>query len=255
MKNLLKPAKRMIIKNAPLIMTGIGTVGIFVTAFFSAKAAPKAVHAIEEAEKHKGAPLTKLEKFKTGAPFFIPAAASSVITAGNVIGAGALGYSRQMALTGLLSASECALKEYQNKVAETIGEKQAREIKESIQSEHLHTALAAQPSPGIGVIRTGHGDELFLDDYSGRLFYSSETAILRAVNDYNAKIISSDNYASLNEFYDEFYMNLPHIKAGDYVGYNVDQLLEVRFLYEEPNHVYRIMTFENLPFADFARRY
>lgn len=60
-------------KNSPTILTILGTIGVVGTAIMTAKATPKAMRLIDEAEKKKGEELSKWETIQVAAPTYIPA--------------------------------------------------------------------------------------------------------------------------------------------------------------------------------------
>ena len=57
--------------NASTILTGLGIIGIAATTITTVKATPKTLRLIEEAEKEKGAKLTKWETVKIASPSYI----------------------------------------------------------------------------------------------------------------------------------------------------------------------------------------
>lgn len=123
-------------------------------------------------------------------------------------------------MAGLYSASEAALREYQQKVVEKVGEEGDHEIRNAIAKDKVDKQSANSPS--IPVI--GTGGYLCLDSLSGRLFRSSRDWILKAVNETNRMIIG-DMWITLNEFYGE--LGLDPISLGESVGWNVDRLIEI----------------------------
>ena len=66
--NVTKLVKRVttsISKRSPEILTGIGIAGMVTAGVLAVKATPKAMLLLEEAEKEKNEPLTKMEVVKT----------------------------------------------------------------------------------------------------------------------------------------------------------------------------------------------
>lgn len=110
--------------------------------------------------------------------------------------------------------SETALTEYRDKVVETIGEKKEKEIRESIDKDHLD----ANPLSKSDIIVTDNGDTLCLDYQSGRYFKSTIDKINKAENELNRRMLR-DEYVSLNDFYDE--LGLEHTKLGYDLGWNI----------------------------------
>lgn len=59
-------------RHSPTILTFVGAAGVVVTVVMSAKATPKAMKLLEEAEKKKGEELDKLETIRAAAwPIFL----------------------------------------------------------------------------------------------------------------------------------------------------------------------------------------
>ena len=54
--------KKYLQHNTPVILSGLASIGVVVTAVTAVKATPKAIQLLEEAEKSKGEELSKWEK-------------------------------------------------------------------------------------------------------------------------------------------------------------------------------------------------
>ena len=112
--------------------------------------------------------------------------------------------------------SESALKEYQEKVVETIGEKKEQAIQDAVAKDRIEK----NPVSTNEVIITEKGDTLCLDYPSGRYFKSDREKINKAVNELNRRM-RDEMYISLNEFYYE--IGLSGIGIGEELGWNIDQ--------------------------------
>lgn len=215
-------------KNSPTLLTGIGVTGLISTAVLTRKGTIKAL-AILDDELVERNPSVKIhpsidrisdeftfkEKVKLTWKCYVPAAALGAITIGCMVGANKINLRRNAALAGLYSLSETALKEYQAKVVEKIGEGKAKEIKDEIKQD----IVDRNPVSSHGIIRTGHGDTLCYDEYSGRYFYSDMNDIKAAVNNIN-RTLRLDNEVCLNEFYSE--IGLGRVKMGDLLVWYID---------------------------------
>ena len=121
--------RRTVIKNSPAILTGMGVLGVFTTVYAAVDATPKAMQILEErrAEEldanEEFSDFTKWEMFKEVWKCYIPTFISGAVTITAIVSANSVNQRRNAALIGLYSLSENALKEYKNKVVETIGEK------------------------------------------------------------------------------------------------------------------------------------
>lgn len=245
--NLWKPAMTFLKKNAPAILTGAACVGTIVTAIFSAKATPTALKLIEEAKQEKRDELTTAEKIKAGWRPYIPAGASGLATMACMIGATVLGHRHEAALMSVITAGECLASDYRNEVKKALGEDKERDIHNAAVEHRMEQALTC--TGGLGIIDTGHGDELFYDDWSGRFFKSSMTSILEGVAKFNVGLHSL-GYSSMNEFYGLDEINLPLIDSGRDVGYKEDYPMKVDF-YHESRGLYKCLTYDNPPKSDF----
>lgn len=217
-------------KNSPAILTGLGVVGVVGTVIFASQASVKADDTVKamkadrqvayENEEVDTPEVSKKEIVKAVAPIYIPTVLTGAVTIGCIIGANSINSKRQAVMAGLYSASEAALREYQQKVIEKVGEEGDREIRNAIAKDKVDKQSANMPS--IPVI--GTGGYLCFDSLSGRMFRSSRDWIMNAVNETNRMIIG-DMWASLNEFYDR--LGLESIPLGESIGWNVDKLLEI----------------------------
>jgi hypothetical protein len=124
---------------------------------------------------------------------------------------------RNAALAGAYSLTEAALKEYQAKVVEKIGEAKHREIKDDIAKEKIER----NPVSKSEVIVTGMGETLCLDAFSGRYFKSDMETIKRALNKLSRDLMT-DMFVPLNSVYSE--LGLERSKMGDLLGWHVDQV-------------------------------
>ena len=165
---------------------------------------------------------TGMDKFKAAAPVYIPAAGMFLISSGCIIGGCIAGERKAALMAGLYSASEAALRRYEEKVVEKIGPEKAQEIRR----ETANDILERHSEKKVGIIATGCGDELFYDTLSGRYFTSDKLTVRNACNSMN-RLIIGDVWGSLNEWYIE--LGLDEIGAGDYLGWNVDHLMDIDF--------------------------
>ena len=224
--NVTKLVKRVttsISKRSPEILTGIGIAGMVTAGVLAVKATPKAMLLLEEAEKEKNEPLTKMEVVKTAWKPYIPAAVTAMASVTCLIGASSVNLRRNAALTAAYKLSETALTEYKDKVVETIGEEKEKVIREKVAEDKIKK----QPVNNNEVIITEKGNTLCFDSISGRYFRSDMDIIKKAENELNRRMLS-DMYISLNEFYDE--LGLDHISIGDELGWNIDDgLIKLEF--------------------------
>ena len=127
--------KKSTIKHSPEILTGIGIAGMVTTTVMAVRATPKALRLIDNAEIKKANEtntpyeepnLSKTEIIKVTWKCYIPVAITGGLSIACLIGASSVNARRNAALATAYSIAETSLKEYQNKVVETIGEKKSR---------------------------------------------------------------------------------------------------------------------------------
>lgn len=204
-------------KHSPEILTGIGIAGMIGSTVLAVKATPKALQLIEnEKAELKVNYLTPKEVIKATWKCYLPAAVSTVTSAACLIGANTVHSRRIAALSTAYTLSESYLKEYKEKVVETIGEKKEKTIREKISKDHIEKRQI-KPSE---VIITEKGDTLFLDPISDRLFRSDIESVKRAVNqvNYNMTHDPFEGAATLSDFYDE--LGLSRTLVSDKLGWN-----------------------------------
>ena len=217
--NLSKIAKgiRMSIsKHSPEILTGIGIAGMVTTTVMAVRATPKALILIEERKEEIDVDkLTPIELIKTTWTCYIPAAITGGLSIICLIGASSVNTRRNAALATAYTLSESALKEYQGKVIETIGEKKEQSVRDAIAKDRIDK----NPVSSREVIITEKGNTLCYDAVSGRYFKSDIDKLKKAEIELNRRM-RDEMYISLNEFYYEIGLN--PISIGDDLGWNID---------------------------------
>lgn len=217
-----KMTKKAVSKHAPEILTGVGIAGMVITTISAVKATPKALQLIEEKKKEEGKEeLKPMEVIKATWKCYVPAAITGVSSIGCLIGGSSMSSRRNAALLTALNLSQTAFTDYREKVVETIGDVKEKVIREEVAQKQVEK----NPPKDSQVLITSRGKTLFYDYMSGRYFESDMDTIQRAANKINRDITIGDMYSSLNDFYRE--LELPHVGMGDYVGWNVDNLIEL----------------------------
>ena len=204
-------------KHSPEILTGIGIAGMVTATVMAVKATPKALILIEEKKaEDETEKLTPVDTVKTAWKPYIPAAVTGTLSVACLIGASSVNARRNAALATAYTLSESALKEYQEKVIETIGEKKEQAVRDAVAKERIEKSPVASKE----VIITEKGNTLCLDYVSGRYFKSDIDAIKKAVNELNRRM-RDEMYISLNDFYYE--IGLSNIGVGEELGWNIDR--------------------------------
>lgn len=221
--SITKNVRTSMKKHSPEILTGIGIAGMITTTIMAVRATPKALVLIEDKKDELGTDeLTKVEAVKAAWPCYIPSALVGTASVLCLIGASSTNLRRNAALATAYTLSESTLKEYQEKVVETIGEKKERDIREQVAKEKM----VKNPVREVILTEKG-GNTICYDVISGRYFKSDRDTISRIVNDLNRQM-RDEMYVSLNDFYYE--LGLDSTKMGDDLGWNIDNgYIEINF--------------------------
>lgn len=231
-KPFLIGSKRWITRNAPHILMAMGTGGSITALIFAAKATPNAVSARAQAKANKNAEddgdyvveLTKWEKVKAMAPYYVPAVGMEVFSLLCFWGAHGIDVRRQAVLAGLYSTAEQALIEYQKKVVEMIGKEPEREIRNAIAQDHVDRnpppTLMIEPDTDVWVY------------YSGYKFRSNYYKLKDIQNDANHELIAN-LYLSESDLlwmFDPDHRYVVPSQTSRNVGWSVDRLMQFDIL-------------------------
>ena len=224
LSSISKGIRGAITKHSPEILTGIGIAGMITTTIMAVRATPKALILIEERKEEIDVDkLTPVELIKTTWTCYIPAAITGGLSIICLIGASSVNARRNAALATAYTLSESALKEYQEKVIETIGEKKEQTVRDAIAKDRIDK----NPVSSREVIITEKGNTLCYDAISGRYFKSDIDKLKKAENELNRRM-RDEMYISLNDFYYEIGLN--PIGIGNDLGWNIDHgYIELKF--------------------------
>lgn len=225
MNKLLKSAQLTLKRRSPEILTGIGIAGMITSTILAVKATPKAMMLIEERKLDLDTEdISKVEVVKTVWPCYIPTIVLGGMSVACLIGASSINFRRNAALTTAYAISETALKDYREKVIETIGEKKETTVQEALTKDKIDK----NPVDENEIVLTNQGESLCYDPFSGRYFRSNIDKIKRALNELNNMILKNE-HASLNDFYCE--IGLGETKNGDEIGWSIQKsgMTDIRF--------------------------
>lgn len=215
-----KNVKLSVVKHSPEILTGIGIAGMITTTIMAVKATPKALTRMDEVRDAHAHDEDKKEFAKDVivrvAPVYAPAAIVGGLSIACLIGASSVNARRNAALATAYTLSETALKEYQTKVVETIGEKKEKTVRDAIAKDKVEQNPVVQKE----IVITGKGETLCYDALFGRYFKSDIERLKQITNELNRRMRNED-YISLNEFYYE--VGLEEVAAGHDLGWNIDR--------------------------------
>lgn len=231
LSQFVKNVRTSAIKHSPEILVGLGIAGMISATILAVKATPTAMRKIDverkrrENESKDGVvePLTKVDVVKATWTCYVPTVVTIGVSTACLVGASSVNARRNAALATAYTLSETALKEYREKVVETIGEKKEEAIRDQVVKERLEK----NPVKTSEVIISEKGNTLCYDCISGRYFKSDIEKIKKAVNEINRRMMS-ENYISLNEFYYE--IGLKPTALGNELGWNMnDGFVEPHF--------------------------
>ena len=218
LKQTIKSAERVLTKYSPGILTGIGIAGMIGATFMAVKATPKALYLIEtKKEEAEVEELTPIETIKTCWTCYIPATLTTVLSAACLIGASTVSAKRNAALATAYSISEAALREYQEKVVEVIGEKKEKAVRDAVAKDQIERDPVTKSEV---VIIDSNSNTLCYEPLSGRYFKSTIDKIKKAEIKLDRQMIQ-EMYVSLNDFYWE--IGLDETDLGDKMGWNLSK--------------------------------
>ena len=173
------------IKTVTSSLSLVSLVGVAVTGWLSAKGAKKVDENSTPEEKRKA---------------YTPAVVSGVVTGACIIAGQGLN-ARALTMAGAATAYAVSNREeIKKKLAEEVGPEKAKEI---VAKADETTDIA--PWEGPSIEWTGKGTELFMDGYSGRLFYSSREDVQVAIDSINQRYHDGEEL-SYNDYYRELHI-------------------------------------------------
>lgn len=244
--SLLKSGKRLAVKHAPGLLMGMGTVGLGTSVILAIEAGPKAVVLTGDALMKKEATaqeqivyadnerysvdapvvLTWKEKLASTYKLYIPPVGMAVFSLLCFWAAHGIDIRRQAVVAGLYSTAEATLQEYQKKVVEMLGEKQADEIRQSIGNDRVAQAQQNLPPPPEDY---DLGTQKWCYIY-GRRFPCSYNRIKEVQNNINNQMIN-EMYASEAELFWALDPTGEWLRPDDrsrMSGWTVDKMLVLR---------------------------
>jgi hypothetical protein len=214
-------ARKFVVDNSPMILTGMAVAGVVTVAVLTAKASPRAVQDIQHAESERTEPLTTVEKVTLTYHYFIPAAVAGSLTISAIVMAQTVNSRRQAAFISAYTIAESRYRDYQQKVVDKMGEAKEQEVRDDIAQDYVN----ANPINNSTLIVNDTDTQAFLDILSGRHFLSTVEKVRKAENKLNYQL-NNDAYASLNDFYDA--LGIPHIAVGEDLGWKSGRMVDVR---------------------------
>lgn len=242
--------KQAIKSNAPAIMTGVGAVGVVVTALSTARATLDAKERVDMAQavaETRGEILTTKDKFAVSWKYFVPPVISGATSIACIVLAHSSHIRRQAALVTLYQVAEKGFEEYRVRVVEELGKNKEQKIRDSIAEDHAKKNPVSQTQ----VILTGNGQSLFFESLSGRYFESDVETVRKAQNDIDFQCLHH-MCASLNDFYQK--IGIAPTDIGEEVGWNTDNRINVDFttMISDDNRPCMIINYRPAPSPEFS---
>lgn len=232
-KDFQQAAGVFVKENATLLLTAGGVVGTVGTAVLAARGGYKYAEILRKQQEklqieeldlidpEQPLPqLDKMTKIKLGAPLFAMPALVGGVTIASIILSHRMSAQKIAGLAAAYGLAERNMAEYKEKVVEKLTGPKQTAVVDEIAQDRMDRADGYQ---NIVVIE---GEVLCFDEPTARYFRSTMENIKRAVNKTNEEIINSD-YADATFFYNE--LGLPKTTWSDEVGWNRDQLLEMKY--------------------------
>lgn len=217
--NVLKRFEKVAADNSPMILTGLGVVGVVTTAILTGKATFKAADILDRHMRIVDDAVSKQDKVRLVWMEYLPAVGSGAMAISAIICANRIGTRRAAAVAAAYGLSERAFAEYKDKVIERMGEKKERDIREEIAQDRVKRSETS--------VIIGSGKVLCCDLFCDRYFESTMESIKKAQNDTNYQILHH-GYASLGDFYERL-----GLRGGpsfsEELGWTTDNPMEVVF--------------------------
>ena len=201
-----------IIKKAlPTILTVAAAVGVGVTGYLAHKGTKKADEILSEFPESEKLETDEKEiakeELKRTWKCYIPAAVVGSATIGCIVASHVMSVREIAALTATCTYLVKNRDRLEKKLKEAVGEEKYNEIKKKLVGEEGKLTLAKKEIKEAfhqTIEDTGNGAEhdkiLCFEGYSGRWFYSTREAVVKAENRLN-EMFGAEKYCCLNDFY------------------------------------------------------
>lgn len=243
---LLNSTHRAVVKHAPDLLMGVGTICSISAMISAAKVSPLAKLAVEAkkvdiyVKEHQGEScdtvhlddcrkLTFWEWIKAVARYYGPVVAVEILALFCFWAAHGIDIRRQAMLAGLATTAEEALREYQQKVKQMIGDKAEKEIRNDISQDRVNRL---PPPPDKNPMPPGTAKDWCIiknGEWTSPYFLNTYIGIKDAQNQINQDMICN-MYASESDLFwlldpDRRYLKTTG-KSGQ-MGWDIDRLLEL----------------------------
>lgn len=190
-------------KAIPMLLTGIGCIGVVVTAVLSGKASVKAHDILEKEREKKGDDLTPKEKVKAVAKEYLWTGVSGATSIGCIMGGKAIDAKTIATLTGSLYLGARKFSDYRKQVIEQYGADEDQTIMDHVKKheQNADELICDHSDPSKGELVR------YYDPVSKEFFWNTPYNMLGAECDINESF-QANGQASITEFQD--YAGEPH---------------------------------------------
>lgn len=211
----MKPLLKFVKDNIPVICTVTAAAGTLVTGVLAARGHELALSRTYGFEQPTLRETAKI--VRDNWTCYIPAIAFATVTVAALV-TGHQVLARRLAGTFVLyEMAESSAARWQSAAREVLYDDAYEAVK-----EHKDSRREAEIVPVV------LPEDVFVDDYSGRIFRSKLETIRKHVNDVNERLLhGTEAFVSLNDWYNM--IGLPTIAMGDWVGWDDTYLLEVEY--------------------------
>ena len=206
MEKGLKVSGKFIVKHAPTILTTVGTIGVGVSIYLTAKKAPEAKEELDEAKEEREKTPDKEKQNKADYIFkLVRIGAKHYWTVALVVSGSIACFwiANHISLTRLMAAltsaglSAKAKEELEDKIKEIDGDKHLKKLRDEIDAD----AIKNNPPVDGKIVDTGLGMHLCYEPVTGRYFYSNIETIKQGILQLR-EYLQKDGYVSLNDWFD-----------------------------------------------------
>lgn len=196
-----------------IIFTTVACAGVVATGVASANGATKAEKLKAGLKEPSKKDLVKLY-FKS----YWLAGLLGAGTVASIIASHKLSSKQIAALTATATFLTYNRDSLEHKLKEAVGEEKLQEIKHTIQEHYASNKFCGQFENNVTIEHSIYGgDTLFLDGYSGRLFYCTLDRVQEAEKELNRKFTEEDCYICMNDLYE--LMGIQKTQFGDQYGW------------------------------------
>lgn len=237
-------------KHSPEIFTGLGLTGMGVTMYTVYKLAPKMNEKLAEKPD-----ATTWEKTKTVASVYWPSMLSFASSAGLILWSNRIQSKRVVAWASTAAFAQKELLSFQEAAVEKIGKDTVREIKERVAEKKAEETPTPQQDQ---VVSMGYlNKQLYVDEISGRKFFSNDNLLFNAQNELNSRMLRGIDSVSVNEWWGA--IGLESTSIGDQIGWSVTcgpgRLIDIDTSYrgtdKETGLKYILLSYNNPPRFDY----